>query len=395
MTTGVTSSGSQNVGSDGTGGEYKSKTWTGQDDPINKSAYNPYTCVLQNSKRVGSKIVDTRNGEVQYVGDYILMFYDPGIGGDYNNLLVKLSDKIRGHQFNAAIALSESHKSLETIVNSLAAVRRLFNAVVHRDFPEVLRSLASLPGQIKTASRSSLLVTRNRLKIGDIPSAWLSLQYGWKPVLSDIYQLCRAMYADISIGRGLTFSATTRRTESRNVVRDLNYDVDAAAHYSADLVTTVALSIRVTLKEPFDAARALGLQNPAAVFWEKVPFSFVWDWAQPIGQFLDNWGQFNDLAVTYELTSYRKCAVTSKMITPYVRAWPYNGPSNTEGSFKGYKVFIDRTVGTQLPMILPDFKSWDKTFSRLHILNAVALVWAIIAPGSNRGLNISGRGSWR
>lgn len=119
--------------------------------------------------------------------------------------------------------------------------------------------------------------------------SWLELQYGWTPLLNDVYGAAE-LAAQLLVESPADFvvKATFRDT--------LNQDSAELQPYSGDVADfTSTYSIRhkyiayLKIGDPEVRLHAsLGLSNPALVAWEKVPFSFVADWFLPIGAFLDN-----------------------------------------------------------------------------------------------------------
>jgi hypothetical protein len=122
----------------------------------------------------------------------------------------------------------------------------------------------------------------------DASSTFLEMKYGWNPAIYDVYSAMEALDkswsdepADVKIKTGSV------RTEPLKWTR---LGVEKYGHvYSstgnAKEIYTVTGFVRVTDPELRRLA-SLGLLNPALVAWELIPFSFVWDWFNPIGNWL-------------------------------------------------------------------------------------------------------------
>jgi hypothetical protein len=125
-----------------------------------------------------------------------------------------------------------------------------------------------------------------------IASHWLEYQYGWKPLLQDAYGAAELLARHIrddsdhhhAFGRG------SHRTKSRTII-NLNGIRDT---HSDDSRTDTHIWCRYRLDS---AARAVlgatGLNNPALLAWELLPFSFVVDWFIPIGNYVESLTAFD------------------------------------------------------------------------------------------------------
>jgi len=352
-----------------------SKVWSGQDDPVTKTRENEYTMTLRNwwgeptSYKVGinGSVVVSGSGATSISGS--LSWPGPD-GNAVLECLAQISESIRGHSFNAAIFAAESKESLATVTNTLRSVFQAFSAIKRRDLGGALRSLGRLPGQSsKKASKS--------LQAGDIPGAWLSIRYGWQPLLNDIYEVMKAYENRSNGARGVVVRAHKN-------LKPVTGDVGNAANwrnYRAMTVTRSSIRYKVTFKENLSTARTLGLLNPAAVLWEKMPFSFVIDWAIPIGTYLDSLGIFAGLQLEYARTYFYRKDDFIKQTVSWTGS-PQQQPGYIDLSFPTKGVYtlvhIERTRGTSLSVPFPSLKSLEKTFSIGHIQNASALIAQLV-----------------
>jgi hypothetical protein len=136
-------------------------------------------------------------------------------------------------------------------------------------------------------------------------SSFLEMQYGWKPLLSDVYTAAEDLayrnqkqsfdvvivgsaqqegeykYAVADPGGGYPGTLTARISsigENRKAVR-----VSYCCRYRV---------VNPTLR----TASALGLTNPLALAWELLPFSFVVDWFVPIGNYFESMSALQGLS---------------------------------------------------------------------------------------------------
>jgi len=139
----------------------------------------------------------------------------------------------------------------------------------------------------------------NRAKnhAGDTANAWLELQFGVLPLVEDIQKSIKVLSntppATTCVGRGRV------NFELNNVFIDSTYP-------KVKLVGQVGVrhQLRVRCTNPnLLLLHELGLDNPAHVFYDAVPLSFVLDWFVPVGKYLQSWTDFTGLEVLDAFTT--------------------------------------------------------------------------------------------
>lgn len=195
-----------------------------------------------------------------------------------------------------------------------------------------------------------------QLTTKDISSMWLEVQYGWKPLLSDVYEAGEAYSSITDKARTTKFKVSARK----------NYAVSTNIGTTYSRVGTGfrAKSIECRLTEVMSAPRSLGLANPASVAWELLPFSFVVDWFIPIGPYLDALSQIPNLTGTFLSTNVLKQEMfVTRLVTP------------AKGSKASAKLCtVNRTVSTNLVVPRCEFVAFPDAMSPTHIGSALALL---------------------
>lgn len=112
--------------------------------------------------------------------------------------------------------------------------------------------------------------------------AWLELQYGWKPLVSDI---CAALEAARN-GLKLPVLTAKRHLEEEHPLP--TPDPAGAVGFATGYCRSgVIARVDAELTSPaLYQLDSLSLLNPYSLFWELLPFSFVIDWFIPIGNML-------------------------------------------------------------------------------------------------------------
>lgn len=120
-----------------------------------------------------------------------------------------------------------------------------------------------------------------------IPPAWLELQYGWRPLLSDIYGAIQFLGRP---GRDpLVHVKGYAESETAVTVPCSSVTSDSFAQIQFSCRQRCWVSLYYMLTSPGLATQSsLGLLNPAEIVWECLPYSFVVDWAIPIGPWMSS-----------------------------------------------------------------------------------------------------------
>jgi hypothetical protein len=193
-----------------------------------------------------------------------------------NATLVKALNKLKDQDIHVGNFIAESHKTMEmfaTNAKRIAATVTSFRRKYPKDWE-----------QVKAIQTGSLA----RSKWCLIPNLWLELQYGWRPLMSDIFgaihHLSRSnrykvpyvfAKAHSKNQKTETFSKTCRvyGGAKADLVFEINEDVWVQLVYGITSPTLAELS-------------SLGLINPLEIVWETTRYSFVVDWFLPVSAWL-------------------------------------------------------------------------------------------------------------
>lgn len=264
--------------------------------------------------------------------------------------------RLNSGELNAGVALAESRQTAAMLAE--ASVK-------------LLKAARSASKGKWTDAASALGVSRRGVSGRGVSAKWLALQYGWLPLMGDIFGLAAELQKGL-LKRHQTLSATRKVSDSTSTVGG------AARSGFTDWPTFdwslgVTVNIVARVEDPFLAKLAsLGLINPLSIAWEKVPFSFVFDWFLPVGNLL------NALTATAGLTFFTG-SCTYRVFGKTKGGWPTDissvpsrnkivdiGDANAEG------LMIDRQVYTSFPIPMPYVNT--SPFSSRRLLNAMALL---------------------
>lgn len=273
-----------------------------------------------------------------------------------NRSLINARTKLKSQDINLAQAFGERAQTARLVATNLTRIAKSYRALRR--------------GRIREAARI-LGVQHPDRHVRSIPRLWLEWQYGWKPLLSDIHGAVSALDAQprdkwlVTVKgkssaryKGTRLSVVGITLDNRKTI----YDISHVAYTRIDAMPANAALI---------TAAQLGFTNPVSLAWEFIPFSFVVDWAWPLGEYF---GQMDALA-GWEI---KGCSTT---VFSKAR-WEWHGMSNQSGDYtmssdwraSRRMVKLDRSASSSVPFpMLPSIKD---PFSQAHVANALSLLSA-------------------
>lgn len=270
---------------------------------------------------------------------------------DYAKLDLMVRNKIKDQKINVLQAAAEGRMTVNLLLTTASEIARTFHT---------LRSGRPILDFIKDISKPN---TRNSRRLA---GKWLEYQYGWKPLMSDVYGGCEAL--------------AQRLTEGVPVYTKSEAEIfyDSGKTQSGLTTTYYESSLRMKVKARYSIKNAsekslteIGITNPAALVWELVPWSFCIDWVLPVGDYLqglDALTGIDDLIVarSYQMTNITNSALTYADHYQYFKK-PYGRAIMTETITKRFAPSYYLSLGNLYP------KSKIST-SSARIATAVALL---------------------
>lgn len=219
------------------------------------------------------------------------------------------------------------------------------------------------------------------------PGSWLEYQYGWLPLLSDVYGSVEALkQADRSqwimtvksVFKAQSTEEQVFRNDGNNPLHPFDYDSWRTLKRTRGAFIRLDYIPSVTF---FNALTQAGVTNPGVLFWETLPYSFVADWAYRVGDWLSiqdatiGWDfKSGSLTTRAELTSKVKL-MRPKNPDPY--GWrTFPTPSGT--LFHRKKILTRTVYGVSPKPLAPVYKN---PMSMGHVANALALLTQALKPG--------------
>lgn len=347
------------TGTKGTQGEwpYFYRHWTGSDgkyDVINgvpRERWNAYTMEQDTTHAVKDQVYG-----YMYVTDHYDSSHLPidWTSNDTIKLLSKLASKVKDHDFHIGKFAVEGRQTVSMVVERLKTVGGALIDLKRGDFAYAARRL-----NVKN-------VTTKRPNY-DLSGRWLELQYGWMPLISDVFNAMEAYDRLTSKRRTRTLTSGTFR------VQNLSIPAQGASSWEWHCTTELKQRIWYEWTEELSDSRSLGLEDPLGIIWEGLPWSFVIDWFIPISTYLDALNIIPKLKGRWMILKVKKRSGAS-------------GTVNDQRFYKGCvssreQVWVERTVGAgfnALDIPLPTLKTLDAAASPEHVKNALALLHQLV-----------------
>lgn len=287
----------------------------------------------------------------------------------YSNLENKVQQQVlqnlKGSDINLAQFVAERNQTARTIAEAIRRIAKARSALNKGKFKDAAQALGlTLTKNLskkEKAWRQSMSLSRG----------WLELQYGWRPLVNDIYGGVALLKRSHDNTGYMVFHARGSLSSSWQI------ESDATTRRVVEN-TSVAATKKITLKVKrvnplLGTLSSMGLTNPATIAWELTPYSFVVDWALPIGSFI------SQLDASLGYTFVDACVTTFKKQTYDAMGFsPKTLPSgyaviDIDLKQHAERVHVSRTSFTGFADLisLPYFKD---PMSVTHVANALALL---------------------
>jgi hypothetical protein len=295
----------------------------------------------------------------------------PGVieGADYlaKN---KLFDQLKGEGTNIANMFAERKQAVKSIENLLSTIVYTVRDLKRGNVSSAIRRMGGDP------------LSARKLRAKDISQQWLSLQYGWLPMMSDVYGIVNGLHKrETTLPKVFRCASRFRDSQPSQLgwtIYPGTSDKCGKTVTEANVRYTIAAFPDIALAEP----AALGLTNPLVPLWEIVPWSFVVDWFLPVGNYLEQLSAAHGWNFAWGCKSVLRQSGTSAQ---YDRHFSGSfGGGNTWTYHRQMQGFCDRvefsrSTLTGFPSVsLPRFKN---PLSLRHIENGLALLHGMTGRG--------------
>lgn len=282
-------------------------------------------------------------------------------------LRAKLIEKAKGAEWSVPTFVGEGRQTINLVLGTASTLASAMRNLRRGNWAG---ALANLGIQGNDAQRR-----RYYRDFGVDPrqaaaNGWLTLIYGVKPLLSDVYNSAEtlAKVCETEQARELRVTASTRRRDS---VTTPGFSMGTSPPLTATKQLTTEESCRGVWRcKPtvWNIPGSFGLLNPALVAWELTRLSFVVDWFLPIGRYLEGLDvpmRFEHLGGTI---GYRR-----KVEALYTN-WTYYGNAAPDAEHDTSYLTIQRSKLTSHPTVGLDSIVFEPKMGAARIASALSLL---------------------
>lgn len=253
----------------------------------------PYAAETQQFNGIQDTVrtsIVTRTGSYPYANPSSVAIQYPVPEGSTNAGVRALANLGKG-SLDLGVALAEAGQTANMLVKSMNRMANFAQALRKGNY---LGAADQLGFDLSRGQKSRLsrAISSAKSQRDNLSNGWLEYQYGWKPLMSDLHGAVEALRNGQAIkgrpvnGRSTQYLGNEEvfnpgRPPQRKEVRVEPPSGQGGVRERAGFRGKVLSPLTATLNQ-------LGLLNPLAVAWEKVPFSFVVDWFFPVGTYLNS-----------------------------------------------------------------------------------------------------------
>lgn len=284
--------------------------------------------------------------------------------------------ELKAQKINLGQVYAE-RKQVENLIASTA--KNLASSYSHLRKGNIVAAADALG--VKVSNRKRKAFDRSQRRAGNnarrqarsTGSGWLALQYGWLPLLNDIYGA-----AEVLAERNATqMEGRVRGSVKLTLQQDLDRYIKAVnpADYNVTTWNTVDYYCKYVVRfttpnRPLQTLSSLGITNPLVLAWELLPYSFVVDWFLPIGNWLNTFDATLGLQFAGgSVTTFKRSRVRSVATRNAVQSG-----NRLTGQMDYFRENINCNRSKLLSFPIPGLPSFKNPLSLTHAANAIALL---------------------
>lgn len=313
------------------------------------------------------------------VGHFGYGLFDSSVETDCDQAMLR---KIKDSSVNLAQAFAERKQTANLLASSAIRIAKSARALRKGNVTGALNTLGFSPSQnqlrkLRIRQFKSGSVRSQKYNSQALANNWLEIQYGWKPLLSDVYGSAELLAKSLDRPETKTVHISISKVKCK--VETIYYGFSDCLVVTRDLRTLSTCKKSITYSITSQGSRVLaevGISNPVLLAWELVPFSFVVDWFLPIGNYLSTIDATAGCSFVRGTRSTRWSC--DNLFTGIGRQnngangnWTYSG----YGSGKYESAIVTRSALSSFPS--SNVPSLKNPFSLTHVANALALLKSV------------------
>lgn len=287
-----------------------------------------------------------------------------------NKAIISLRLKMKDQKVNLAQTFAERSQTARLIGDSAIKIAKSLHALKRGDLKQAAQALALDPPSARAGGRLRRGLKSPSGSQQALSRAWLELQYGWLPLLSDVYGSAE-MLAQKNMSEVIT-KVRVKKTDTEETRTSVNFytGVEGKTVNVAKATISYVCEFSLSSNENVHTLSQVGITNPLLLMWELLPWSFVIDWFLPMGNYISSLDATMGLVF---VGGSRTIVMDIETVRNYDISVKYNNDTST-GNAKSSKTdfSVGRSTLTSFPVAsLPSFKN---PLSFVHALNGIALL---------------------
>lgn len=326
----------------------------------------PYLGASQGSCMQGycATVVGEAGGRIDLANHLVSPLYSTASAqeddGLRNAALIAARNKLKSSNVDLGIAFAERRQTTKLVGDTATRIAKSFTNLKR--------------GNVRRAMQDLGISNKKREPRGsNITNQWLQMQYGVKPLLSDVYGSCDSL----AKRNRDDWRVTAKATRSTTVEKSGEGSTYSVGWHRREFKGRKSVFVRIDAtpaNELLISLASLGVLNPLAVAWERTYLSFVVDWFLPIGNWLDSL----DATLGYTIRgSSSSLFVDGTWTTKGIgfKTWKTGSDTNHltniwTGQVK--MIYLSRQVG--IGGSIPNFPRFKDPRSLGHMANGLALL---------------------
>jgi len=273
--------------------------------------------------------------------------------------------KLKDQKVNLGVAYAERKETARLFEDNAKSIAKQVRSFKQKHGPKVWNSVKQ---------EGTFFLVNGRKVFHKVPDRWLELQYGWKPLMSDIIGSCNALNKSIDADERVIIRVHGKAAES--YTKKWVKTTDFMPYVYQDVEDKIDHYVKVMMayhqRNPLLASLSgLGLTNPAEIIWERIPYSFVVDWFLPVGNWLSAFDA--DLGFDFKIGAYmEQTKVRGEGQLRVINPTPNMVWTSSSAPYKFFGFNFGRAVMLYPPC--QGFPHFKNPISAFHISNAMSLL---------------------
>lgn len=222
----------------------------------------------------------------------------------YNTARSRAAEDVNKMKMNLAQAFGERKQTANLMASTMVRILALARSIKNVDPQAFIHAsgISSVNGVTRVQKQMKALEKEHADR--RLSNHWLEFQYGWKPLLQDCWGAVDLLAKHVQLDR-------YNSADVKGSAKAHKFSTGGSGAYNNPVASTMTETrCKMGIRYRMDSAdRALlaqtGIDNPALLAWELLPYSFVIDWFLPVGNYLQSLNDFAGFTFLEGWVSYK------------------------------------------------------------------------------------------